>query len=573
MRARRSAFAALFAAIVGTGALTTTLLGAPSIAAAQTTAPAAAPQALTPWDVQHYTAAFGAAQRGDHAAARAHAGQASDPVLVGWLESRRILTDGGRTMTYDEVRGWLETNRDHPDAARVHAIALRNRPAGAPAPALPVAAQTGRSWNGLAAPARRPATPPPTAAQQRARDLFYEGRTSDALLAANESGERWIAGLAAFRLRDYAEAQRRFETVARDEAVDSWNRSAGAYWASRAAIAAGQPELAPGFLRMAASHGQTFYGLIAQRQLGLEPQDSARGLLARARTALASGLQAVAFNRSAGEADPLPGFIRSQPRAKRAAALAQIGLLVEAGFEVRDGLSAARDEDERRRWVALAAAVRAPMIPGNGAPGALDETAYPMPTLTPNGGFTLDRALVYAIVRQESRFNPSARSHAGATGLMQLMPGTARQMSRSAGLDGSARLTDPGTNLRLGQDYVTYLLRTRIVGDDILRAVAAYNGGPGTVLRTQEQLAGDQDALMLIESLPYAETRAYVERVMANYWIYRRLLGQDSPTMDAVASGSHTVRVSMDRPQQQAAVDVAPVLGLAVAGASTPLSQ
>ncbi len=571
MRARQSAFAALFAAIFGAGALTTTLFGATSPAAAE--APAASSsvlQALTPWDVQHYTAAFQAAQGGDFAGARAHAQRASDPVLTGWVESRRILTDGGRTTSYDEVRSWLEANRDHPDAPRVHAIALRVRPAGAAAPALP-AAHAGRSWNGLAAPARRPATPPPTAAQQRARDLFYEGRTSDAYLAAVESGERWIAGLAAFRLRDFAEAQRRFETVARDEGVDSWNRSAGAYWASRAAIAAGQPELAPGFLRMAASHGQTFYGLIAQRQLGLEPQDSARGLLARARQALAGGLQAVAFNR-AEEADPLPAFLRGQPRAKRAAALAQIGLLVEAGFEVRDGLTAARDEDERRRWVALAAAIRAPMIPGGGAPGALDETAYPMPTLTPNGGFTLDRALVYAIVRQESRFNPSARSHAGATGLMQLMPNTAYQISRDASMRSPARLSDPGTNLRLGQDYMAYLLRTRIVGDDILRAVAAYNGGPGTVLRTQEQLAGDPDALMLMESLPYAETRAYVERVMANYWIYRRLLGQDSPTMDAVASGAHTVRVAMDRPQMQAA-DAAPVLGLAVAGASTPLTQ
>jgi len=563
MRARQSAFAALFAAVLGAGALTITLLGAPGHAAAST--PQASTHALTPWDAQLYSAAFDAARRGDFVEARGKAGQASDPVLVGWLEAQRLLAGTG---SYDDLRGWLERHRDHPNADRVHTLALRARPVGAPAPLAPVSLAV-RGWSGVAAAPRRAA--PATAAQQRARDLFYEGRVSDAYAAATESGERWIAGLAAFRLRNYAEAQQRFETVARDNSLDAWNRSAGAYWASRAAIAAGQPELAPGFLRMAAQHQETFYGLIAQRQLGVEPAATTRGLFARARDAVAGAVHRVA-SVTTDHAD-CAAFIRGDARARRAAALAQIGLLVEAGFEVRDGLAAARTEEERRRWVTLAASIRAPMIPG-GAPGGLDETAYPMPVLTPNGGFTLDRALVYAIVRQESRFNPSARSHAGATGLMQLMPGTARQMSRSAGLDGSARLTDPGTNLRLGQDYVSYLLRTRIVGDDILRAVAAYNGGPGTVLRTQEQLAGDTDALMLIESLPYAETRAYVERVMANYWIYRRMLGQDSPTLDAVASGAHTTRPSLDRAVIQASADVAPAAGgFAVAGASTPLIQ
>jgi hypothetical protein len=72
------------------------------------------------------------------------------------------------------------------------------------------------------------------------------------------------------------------------------------------------------------------------------------------------------------------------------------------------------------------------------------------------------------------------------------------------------------------------------------------------VLRTSKSLGDDADALMLIESLPYAETRNYVERVMAGYWVYRQMFGSDSRTLDAVASGAATVDLRLDRPRQTA---------------------
>jgi hypothetical protein len=84
------------------------------------------------------------------------------------------------------------------------------------------------------------------------------------------------------------------------------------------------------------------------------------------------------------------------------------------------------------------------------------------------------------------------------------------------------------------------------IGNDLLRMAAAYNGGPAPVYNTVKQLGPDADPLLVIESIPVPQARDYVERVMANYWIYRRLLGQDSPSLDAVAQGVRKIDASLD---------------------------
>jgi soluble lytic murein transglycosylase-like protein len=112
-------------------------------------------------------------------------------------------------------------------------------------------------------------------------------------------------------------------------------------------------------------------------------------------------------------------------------------------------------------------------------------------------------------------------------------------------------LFDPAFNLRVGQDYFTWLMERGLATDpgggyDVLRAVAAYNGGPGTLLRTVAQLGVDCDSLLLIESLPAQETRNYVERVMAAYWQYRRMFGTGTPTLDALAAGEKLADFRLD---------------------------
>jgi soluble lytic murein transglycosylase-like protein len=523
-RAGPAAFAAVVAIVSG------------GLGAAKAGVQATALKPLSPWDAQIYASAFDAAGRGDFASAREQAARASDKSLEGRLELHRLLRADSRP-TFAELSAWLERHADLPGAERVHALAKQRQPTGAPEPMAPA---TRHSWSELQAEVLTPGGRGADRGQP-ARELFYSGDVKGAYDKAVALGERWIAGLAAFRLKNYAEAQRRFEAVARDRSESEWLRAGAGYWAARSAIAGGSPELAPDFLRLAAAHPKTFYGLIAERQLGLDPVIQQP----EANDPIGAQILRVAYS----EEDRLGQLVREDARARRAAALAQIGLIAEASVELRAALSAAGSEDERRGWIALAAALNAPLAALSADP--LDDGDYPVPTLSPRGGFTLDPALVYAIVRQESRFDPNARSHVGATGLMQLMPATAADIAGDDRLKlDTTPLRDPATNLRLGQDYFAWLLQRAEVDDCILRAVASYNGGSGTVLRTARSLGDDSDALMLIESLPYRETRDYVERVVAGYWIYRQMFGEESPSLDAVASGARTVDARLDRVHQ-----------------------
>lgn len=168
--------------------------------------------------------------------------------------------------------------------------------------------------------------------------------------------------------------------------------------------------------------------------------------------------------------------------------------------------------------------------------GALAHPIGAIPAQAQIGGS--DKALAYAIARQESEFNAGAVSHAGARGLLQLMPGTAKQMARKAGLAyNSRRLTsDPAYNAILGTHYLGEQL-DRFDGSMIL-TFAGYNAGPR---RASEwiQRYGDprgksvESVIDWVERIPFTETRGYVQRVMENYQVYRmRLTGTVQPAAD-----------------------------------------
>ncbi len=136
---------------------------------------------------------------------------------------------------------------------------------------------------------------------------------------------------------------------------------------------------------------------------------------------------------------------------------------------------------------------------------------------------------IYGIARQESAFMYDARSPVGATGLMQLMPSTAKSVSRRQRIKYSKkRLIDPAYNIRLGSLYLKQLLR-RYKGNRVL-ATAAYNAGPGSVNRWLKRYSGDLD--IWIERIPYDETREYVQRVLTYSTIYSYRLGQLQPILD-----------------------------------------
>ena len=178
-----------------------------------------------------------------------------------------------------------------------------------------------------------------------------------------------------------------------------------------------------------------------------------------------------------------------------------------------------------------------------------DGAAYPLPAWQPDGGFRVDRALIYAVIRQESRFNPRARSYAGARGLMQLMPATASFVARDRDLrrgKGRGKLYDPGYNMALGQKYLEMLMAEAAVRGDLFALVAAWNGGPGNLTKWRRTLKHQDDPLLFIECIPAPETRNFIEHVLSNLWIYRDRLGQDQPSLGAIAAGEWPVYTALD---------------------------
>lgn len=152
-------------------------------------------------------------------------------------------------------------------------------------------------------------------------------------------------------------------------------------------------------------------------------------------------------------------------------------------------------------------------------------TPYQDSTLKHSRNAGIDPAWAYGIMRQESRFQPSAQSGAGAGGLMQIIPSTAAQIARSLG-ESTGNMSNPDTNIRYGTWFLNDLAN-RARGQ-IAVATASYNAGPNAARRwvpTHGTISADQ----YVEAIAYAETRAYVKHVMENATIYSLLLGQYTP--------------------------------------------
>jgi len=149
-----------------------------------------------------------------------------------------------------------------------------------------------------------------------------------------------------------------------------------------------------------------------------------------------------------------------------------------------------------------------------------------------SGDLQVGSALAHAIVRQESAFNPRAVSHAGARGLMQLMPGTARLVARETeAAYQPRRLTDdPAYNARLGSTYLAWQIRD--FDGYLPMAIAAYNAGPHRVKRWIEAHGdprnGTVDAVDWVERIPFSETRNYVQRVLEALQVYRVRMETDN---------------------------------------------
>jgi soluble lytic murein transglycosylase len=145
----------------------------------------------------------------------------------------------------------------------------------------------------------------------------------------------------------------------------------------------------------------------------------------------------------------------------------------------------------------------------------------------------LDMAWVYGLIRQESRFILDARSHVGASGLMQLMPGTAKYVARKIGMSDFAqhKVTDINTNIVLGTNYLNMVLYD-LDGSQAM-ATAAYNAGPGRPRAWRSTLSMPVEGAIFAESIPFSETRDYVKKVMSNATYYAALFENKPQSLKA----------------------------------------
>lgn len=145
----------------------------------------------------------------------------------------------------------------------------------------------------------------------------------------------------------------------------------------------------------------------------------------------------------------------------------------------------------------------------------------------------IDMAWVYGLIRQESRFLMDARSHVGASGLMQIMPATAKWVANKIGFGDFApgRVNDIDTNILLGTNYLNIVL-SDLDGSQAL-ATAAYNAGPGRPRAWRATLPGAVEGAIFAETIPFSETRGYVKNVLSNATYYAALFDGQPQSLKA----------------------------------------
>ena len=523
---------------------------------------------LAPREAQLYSAIYAAQAAGNWTAADSAMAQLNDKRLLGHVLADRYQR---RPPTLAELQSWLAAYHELPEADPFYQEARRLPGGKEAALALPAPIT---SWNGgdrysaafgfgggvahppnpaarklaerveqalarnelyipkalIEAEQKRRYIPPEelSALENRvAAGFMHAGKDDIARAWAAEATRAdppamWTYGLTAWRQGDTAASSTAFAALAQRADVTGPNRAAAAFWAYRAYHKAGNAAQASFWLKQAAMQPRSFYGFLATSLLGTAGSESWQ----------APSLDAVSI-----------AALSTQPAGWRALALLQMGNAAMAQAELRR----LNPEDNRPLESAMLAVADAAQMPGlalqlgglavNGAGKPYDAAFYPVPPWQPTDGFQIDRALLYALMRHESGFNPAAVSDKGACGLMQLMPATAQLMSDQKIETGcSGRLREPAFNLGLGQDYVQRLAADPAIGNNLVVLLAAYNGGPARVSQWMTEDAR-HDPLLFIEGLPVRETRDYIQQVLVHYWMYRGRLGLPLNSLTQLARG------------------------------------
>ena len=537
------------------------------------------PQPLTSFDVANYKRLLELQKVGNMKQAIREMGRVKDPMLEGFVLAQRYLHPTAWRSSFKELSSWLSAYYDHPDASRIYWLAKRRQPLNARAPKTPKPGYL-NGYGQAGAYGYRPripksnvgrASPTRTASVARsirrairrgwpsgALDIVNDPKNKRYLTAAEEGQLRgeiahayfifgvdskairqaryaiaigrahaqlayWAGGLAAWRSGQIDLAGQFFRTLADLPEATPGQRSAAAFWAHRIELRQGRPIKSLQYLEISAREIDSFYGAVSRYALGQQIN-------------ISFGLPKIH--------DAFFAWLAQRPGGKRMFALLQLGethaaerelryLWMEMPEEYRLGVMRFASE---QGMAGLSFRVAEIIRKDTGVSwyGAL----YPRPQFKTE--YTIDEALVWSISRQESGFNPRAKSRAKAAGLMQLMPATASFIARDRGYLGRKRhqLFDPALNLKLGQNYIKHLLAEQHVESSLIRLLVAYNGGPGNLRKWLSKIDHQDDPFLLVESIPARETRYYVKNVVSNLGIYRNRFGQTAPALMGLAAGN-----------------------------------
>lgn len=336
------------------------------------------------------------------------------------------------------------------------------------------------------------------------------------------SGDRMVdaeffAGWVALtRLNDPARAARHFE-VLRQASSTPITQGRALYWLGRAAEAQGNTPAAVDFYRSGAQHIQSFYGQLAAEKAGIRtltlPADPVPTDRDRAAFEANELVRALRILGETGETSLFRVFAYQLDDDLPTAT--DLALLMDLSRAYGEGFTA--------MMVGRAASQRGFLMP---------ERQYPV-RLPPQVAGAAPLEFTLAITRQESSFDPRARSSADARGMMQFLPSTAAMVARQLGMPYSAdRLWDPDYNMTLGSYHLGDLMNR--FGGSMLLTTVAYNAGPARppqwIARCGDPRGGQVDPVDFIECAPFTETRNYMMRVMENLSVYKaRLNGGSAP--------------------------------------------
>ena len=504
-----------------------------------------------------------------------------DKTLLGHVYAQKFLHPNCYKSKYLELYYWLKKYSDHPQAKRIYKLAIRRMPQGYKSPtkpSLPLGIEAEKvnnkkinkykSTKKLSGSQRsekrklingiksRVNKGWPTGAlqllnqrdvnllldqveidQQKeliAKGYFLADKNKLAIQYASEAlvnsakfvpYAAWTAGLSSWRLGEYKDAANFFSLFSISLKDDAWHQTSGSFWTARAYAKLGQYNDINFWLKRASNNPNSFYGMLALEILGVEKK--------------IEWIKRKTLNKNNSK-------LLNLPAGRRLQSLIQVGFAEELEKEIvfinsvlnreiaQESISIAENFD--LAYTQLKIVNKLEQF-GMDVPIHL---YYPTTVWKPRDGYKLEKELIHAFIHQESMFNTKAKSKDGAMGLMQVLPSTAKFISKSKDVkrNNSNILKNPEINMEVGQEYLTYLLDLEVVSRNLIFLAAAYNGGPGNLQKWKKETNYMEDPLFFMESIPSRETRWFIEKILAKYWIYQNKNGKEMRSLKMLANGN-----------------------------------